>query len=686
MPEKLTILVADDDKVFLNTAIHHLSKKHHKIFSAINGQEAIQLFDKNLPDLVLTDLRMPECDGLEVIKHIRNYSSDIPVIVVSGKGNMNDAIEALKHGAWDYLIKPIENLDVLFHTINKACEHIELLRENRQYQQNLEEQVEKRTSELKESEQKFRTLTETLPSAIFLYQNNRFIYVNQTAEKITGYSYFELMLMNFWDIAHPDYREQIRSIGLQRQKRDIGIKKYDIKIFTKARETKWMSLTSANINYKGKLAGIATAEDITDRKRMEDEIRLNQKNLDVRKRIAETFVISPENEVFDNVLNIILDSFKSKFGYFGYISGGDLVVASMTNNIMDKSLSRRSGVRVPREEWKGLWGESLNAKKTMVRNEALQDQNGDMKMDNAMSAVILVKGTLLGQIVLADKEEGFTQEDVKSINELCDFMSPLLVDTLRQKEYLNNLLIAKNKAEESDRLKTTFLNNISHEIRTPANSIMGFAELLRDENISQVEQQNHIKNINISGQRMLDTINLIIDISRIESGEENIKPSNININKLLDAVYGEFEQNAKDKGLKLITAKPHKDDEAQVKTDEEKLMQVLTILLKNALKFTKKGTIELGYEKKEGAFEFFVKDTGVGIPSQKQKYIFERFVQADNKNTRSYQGVGLGLAIAKAYVKILGGRIWVESEKGQGSTFYVTIPYADNLNLQQKNE
>lgn len=288
MSEQLTILIADDDRVFLNTANHHLSIKQYTVLYATNGQEAIEMFDENIPDIVLTDLRMPERDGLEVLRHIRDFSRDIPVIVVSGKGNMNDAIESLKYGAWDFLMKPIENNDVLEHTISKAREHIRLLKENKDYQDNLEQKVDERTAKLRESEQKFRTLTETLPSGIFLYYDDRFIYVNQTAERITGYSYFELTHMNFWDIVHPDFQEKVRSIGRARQKDDIGIKQYDIKIITKAGEKRWFSMTTSNIHYDGQPAGIASAEDITERKQMENNIRLNQRNLDIRKKIARS--------------------------------------------------------------------------------------------------------------------------------------------------------------------------------------------------------------------------------------------------------------------------------------------------------------------------------------------------------------------------------------------------------------
>ncbi len=676
MMEKLNILIADDDKVFLNSLMHHLSKFDHHIITAADGKKAVSLFDEYLPDLVLTDLRMPRVDGLDVIKHIRSYSNDIPVIVVSGQGNMNDAIEALKYGAWDYLIKPVENLDILSHTISKAREHIRLVKENKDYQDNLEQKVDDRTTKLRESEQKFRTLTETLPSAIFLYHNDRFIYVNKAAERITGYTFFELLRLNFWDIVHPDFQEKVRSIGRERQKYDIGIKQYDIKIVTRAGEEKWLSMTTSNINYKGKPAGIASGEDITGRKIMENNIRLNQRNLDIRKKIAQSFVTSPEREVFHNVLQIVLESFSSTYGFFGYISGGDLVIPTMTGDIWEKCNIPGKTNRFPREQWKGLWGESLKTRKSLIKNDALQVPEGHIKLKNSMAAVILVKGELLGQIVLADKEGGYTDNDLNSIMELCEFISPLLVATLRQNEYKDNLIKAKEKAEESDRLKTAFLNNVSHEIRTPVNGIMGFSELLRDEKMTEEQQQEYIQRIRISGQRMVETIDSIVALSRIESLEEEINTSKVNINQMLDAIHADIKRNGLNKPVYFKITKPLQDEQAIVHTDKDKLEQVLLKLVKNAFKFTSKGEVELGYKKLERHFELFVKDTGIGIPPEKQESIFNSFVQADNSNTRTYQGAGLGLSISKAYAAMLGGTLRLESREGKGTTFYFKLPAA----------
>jgi PAS domain S-box-containing protein len=236
------------------------------------------------------------------------------------------------------------------------------------------------------------------------------------------------------------------------------------------------------------------------------------------------------------------------------------------------------------------------------------------------------------------------------------------------------LIHAKERAEESDQLKTAFLTNVSHEIRTPMNGILGFAELLQEENLSVEEQQEYINIIQISGKRMLNTISDIISIAKIESGQMSISLKKTNINEQLDYIYAFFKHEAAEKKLELILKTGLTKNAAVIETDQEKLYGILTNLVKNAIKFTETGTIEFGYECKGEFLEFYVKDHGIGIPANRQKAIFERFVQADISDKRAYQGSGLGLSISKAYVEMLGGRIWVESEDGKGSIFYFTIP------------
>ena len=248
----------------------------------------------------------------------------------------------------------------------------------------------------------------------------------------------------------------------------------------------------------------------------------------------------------------------------------------------------------------------------------------------------------------------------------------LNVDELKKTEL--ELKKAKEKAEESDRLKSAFLANMSHEIRTPMNGILGFANLLKEPNVSCDEQKQYIEIIEKSGVRMLNIINDIVDISKIEAGLMKVKLDESNVNSQIDYIYTFFKPEVEKKGMKFTMKNTLPDKDATIKTDREKLFAILTNLVKNAIKYSEKGSIDIGYEKKENHLEFFVKDNGIGIPSDRLETIFERFIQVDHSDKKSRQGAGLGLTISKSYIEMLGGTIWVESEFGKGSTFYFTLP------------
>jgi PAS domain S-box-containing protein len=243
----------------------------------------------------------------------------------------------------------------------------------------------------------------------------------------------------------------------------------------------------------------------------------------------------------------------------------------------------------------------------------------------------------------------------------------------------HELFAAKEKADESDRLKSAFLANMSHEIRTPMNGIIGFAELLKRPGLSGEKQQAFIEIIEKSGKRMLNIINDIVDISKIEAGLMNLEIKETIINEQIEDIYAFFKPEAEAKGIRLSFKNSLPEKAAIIKTDSEKLYAILTNLVKNAIKYTLNGSIELGYslkkEQESHKVEFYVKDTGVGIPKERQNAIFERFIQAEITNKMAHQGAGLGLAITKSYLEMAGGEIWVDSEEGKGSTFYFTLPY-----------
>jgi signal transduction histidine kinase len=260
----------------------------------------------------------------------------------------------------------------------------------------------------------------------------------------------------------------------------------------------------------------------------------------------------------------------------------------------------------------------------------------------------------------------------------------LVIDTNRNLEKMvsertKELLRAKEQAEESDRLKSAFLANMSHEIRTPMNGILGFSELLKEPGLSGAQQKEYIKIIEKSGNRMLNIINDIIDISKIEAGLMTLNIADSNINNQIQYIYNFFQPEAEAKKIKLSIETPLPPENVIIRTDREKVYAILTNLVKNALKYTEKGSIHFGYtydpNQQYRELRFFVKDTGIGIPAPRQKAIFERFIQADIVDKMARQGAGLGLSISKAYVEMLGGSIWLESQENSGSTFYFTLPY-----------
>jgi PAS domain S-box-containing protein len=233
---------------------------------------------------------------------------------------------------------------------------------------------------------------------------------------------------------------------------------------------------------------------------------------------------------------------------------------------------------------------------------------------------------------------------------------------------------AKEKAEESERLKSAFLANMSHEIRTPMNGILGFAELLREQNLTGQEQEQYLNIIEKSGRRMLNIINDIISISKIEAGLMTLSVQESNINTQLNYIYTFFTPEVAQKNLKFTCHSDVSAERATIYTDKEKMYAILTNLVKNAIKYTEKGFIEFGVKDKNDTFEFYVKDSGIGIPKDKLKDIFERFIQAERIDQTINQGAGLGLSITKAYVEMIGGTISVQSEIGKGSCFTFTIP------------
>jgi signal transduction histidine kinase/CheY-like chemotaxis protein len=250
----------------------------------------------------------------------------------------------------------------------------------------------------------------------------------------------------------------------------------------------------------------------------------------------------------------------------------------------------------------------------------------------------------------------------------------IIQDISHQIKTEKELISARQKAEESDRLKSAFVSNMSHEIRTPMNGIVGFAHLLTESD-NDIEARNEYKeHIHLCCNQLLDKVNAILDIAQIEAGQVVINQVDVNINKLLKEISESYISQARQKNIQVRINPDRSVNEQILSTDRVKLTKILSNLTDNAVRFTNTGFIELGYRKMDAETEFYVKDTGIGISESNHEIIFQPFTHAESNIPLEYGGTGLGLSIAKTYIELLGGRIWLESQSGNGSTFFFTLP------------
>lgn len=507
-----------------------------------------------------------------------------------------------------------------------------------------EDITEKRRAEqaLMESERKFRILFETLPTGVTLAdQEGQILESNPAAERILGLSMEEQERRSIdgveWKIIKldgsvmsPDEYASVRAI-----RENKAIRGVEMGVIKGIDDIAWISVNASPIDNFGI---VISYEDITDRRLAENEHMISKEKAEQSranlKAIIENSIESiwsiDTNYNIQYINDVFAKAFEASFGVL--LSKGDNILAALPDPI--------------RPIWKERYDRAFNSEHFLFIDEV------DVGDTTIFIEVAMNPISIEGKVVGAS----FYGKDISE-----------------RKIYEKELLAAKSKAEESDRLKSAFLANMSHEIRTPMNGILGFAELLREPGLSGEEQQDYVDIIQKSGRRMLNIINDIVSISKIESGHMDVDMEEFNINRQMEEILALFKLEVEGKGMQLSLQPSLANDNAFIKSDREKVYAILTNLVKNAIKYSKEGSIQFGYLDKGGLLQFFVKDSGVGIPKERQQAIFDRFVQADIANKRARQGAGLGLSISKAYVEMLGGEIWVESNLGKGSTFYFTL-------------
>ncbi len=262
------------------------------------------------------------------------------------------------------------------------------------------------------------------------------------------------------------------------------------------------------------------------------------------------------------------------------------------------------------------------------------------------------------------------------INDLIEVNQQLTQKIAGLEEANAALQSAQKKAVESEKLKTAFLQNMSHEIRTPMNGILGFSQLLSNPELSDDERQSYLEIVTKSSNRMLNTFSNLMEVSMIETDTVPLHFSTINLNGVFGDLYADFKDEAGRKNLSLRFYSHLPDNDANIYTDGAKLSSILAHLIKNAVKYSdRRGEINFGYAKKDNWLEFYVQDNGKGIPKERHQVVFQKFISSKIDDKNALEGSGLGLTVAKAYVELLGGKMWLESSENKGATFYFTIPY-----------
>ncbi|MHC1730463.1 MAG: PAS domain S-box protein [Bacteroidales bacterium] len=378
--------------------------------------------------------------------------------------------------------------------------------------------------------------------------------------------------------------------------------------------------------------------DITDRKRTEEEMRESNKKL---------------STIINNLRGVVFRCNNDENWTMQYISDGIYELAGyLPNEFINNKIRTYSSIIDPQDAGR-IWQEihtALNTGYLYTIEYRIITSSGSRKW-------------------VWERGRGYYEGD--KLVALEGFIS----DITERKRIEEELIRAKEKAEQSDRLKTAFLHNISHEIRTPMNAIVGFTTLLDTPEITDESRRQYIDIIYQSSNQLLSIITDIVDISNIETGLVKISRSNVHLNTLIRSLFEQYRMRAQEKNLVLNFSTHLDDNEAQVMTDETKVIQIFSNLLNNALRFTKKGRIELGYVVRGEMIEFFVSDTGIGIAPEHHEKVFERFYQVEGPSSKKYSGTGLGLSISKAYTELLGGSMWLISAQGEGSLFCFSIPF-----------
>ncbi|MBK7173870.1 MAG: PAS domain S-box protein [Bacteroidales bacterium] len=741
MSIKYKILFVEDIPTDAELAIYETGKvlKSFEYRLVDNKKDFLEQLNNFCPDLIISDYQLPSFDGMAALKLSIEKDPILPVIILTGSMNEDTAVECMKAGATDYVIK--EHIKRLGQAVIHALDEKEV-----RTRKKLAEEA------LVKSEEKYRTIFENVQDVF--YQVSMEGKILEISPSIRYFIDFNREKLIGEPVSNIYYNYEDRIALLDAITKNGEVRDYELPLKTASGLLRYGSINARLVlNANGKPDHIdGSIRDITQRIKVENDLRQSEEKF---RNLFENNAAA--NFIIDRTSLQIIDANLAASEYYGWsieelkqMKVGDIntsdisVIKSAIESVSKMSIGHfefkhrlKNGnirdVEVFSSRISNSENDSIHTivhditdkKKTDERIRLLSktieqspvvvliaDPNGTIEYVNSTftrisgysydevigkNPRILNSGYHstaffedLWKTVLSGKEwTGEIQNKKKngeiywenvSISPLVDeagnitHLVGIKEDISEKRRMLEDLLIAKDKAETSDKLKTAFINNISHEVRTPLNGIIGFSEMLVSPDITSENKALFSDIIKKSSRRLLNTITSYMDISMIVSDNMEVHTKRFPINQILDDLFKEYVQIANDKGLNIKLTRPDIPANLQLETDPDLLHKTLGHLLDNAIKFTVEGDIEFGFRKTLSSIEFFVQDTGIGIDKEKADVIFENFMQADISLTRGYEGSGLGLSIAHGLARLLGGTISVESEKGQGTTILIQLP------------
>jgi len=529
----------------------------------------------------------------------------------------------------------------------------------------------------------FKLLFDTIKEGIYSTNRGHITNVNKAFCDLFGYTRNELIGMPSWNLAKTELQNEVRDGFIQR----LQIRDNSPIETTCVRKNGEFFLAEISISFLTETSqNFGVVRDMSDKIQKEQELIKAKEEAENNNRINEArlkLIQYSENhsidEILEETLNIAEQVNQSKIGFFHFVheDQNTLILqnwSTQTKNTYCKAEGKGSHYPIDKA---GVWVDCVYERKPVIHNnyETLTHKKGlpanHAPLIRQLVVPIIYDETIKAILGIGNKETDYNQTDVENIS----LLAYLAWEIVEKKRISLSLVIAKEKAEESDRLKTAFLQNMSHEIRTPLNAISGFSGMLNKPELSEEKRKSFVSIIQNSSNQLISIVSDILTISSLETKQEKTNINKVCINNIIVDLLSIFKQQALNQNISLYAKQQLNDKQSEIFSDKTKITQILTNLLTNALKFTHEGFIEFGYNLKETELEFYVKDSGIGIKTELHEKIFERFRQADKSINKLYGGTGLGLAISKSFTDLLGGKIWVQSEIEKGSTFYFTVPY-----------